>query len=104
MMLPVFAVWLWLWSSGLPRAWGFGQTLLVAVAALLIGVFVPMNLVARVVPFDWLLSITGNTENILFVDQIGQAIGTYSFFGFPGLGLLVAWLALVRLERESRVS
>ena len=68
---------------------------------LLVGVFVPMNLVARVLPIDWLLSLTQNADNVLFVDQIGQAIGAYNFFGLPGLGLLLAWLALVRLERQS---
>ena len=75
--------------------------MLTAGAALLIGVFVPMNLVARVLPIGWLLGITHNTQNILFVDQIGQAIGAYNFFGLPGLGLLLAWIALVRLERQS---
>jgi hypothetical protein len=48
-----------------------------------------------------LLSATQNTQNVLFVDQIGQAIGAYNFFGLPGLGLLLAWLSLVRLERQS---
>jgi Glycosyltransferase family 87 len=100
-VLPVMAVWLWLWAKALPRTWGVGQTLLTGMAALLIGVFVPMNLVARVLPIGWLLDVTQNTNNILFVDQIGQAIGAYNFFGLPGLGLLLAWLALVRLERQS---
>ena len=72
-------------------------------AALLIGVFVPMNLSARVLPIGWLLSVTGNAHNILFVDQIGSAIGVYEFFGFPGLGLLLGWLLLVRLERADHV-
>jgi hypothetical protein len=100
-VLPVFGVWLFLWSSKLPRPWGGGQTLLAALAALLIGVFVPMNLAARVLPIPWLLNMTGNAHNILFVDQIGSAIGAYEFLGFPGLGLLLGWLVLVRLERAS---
>jgi hypothetical protein len=66
---------------------------------LLIGVFVPMNLAARVLPIGWLLSVTNNAHNVLFVDQIGQAIGAYEFFGFPGVGLLLGWLLLVKLER-----
>ena len=80
-------MWLYLWWNRWPRAWGIGQTLLALLAALLIGVFVPMNLVAHVLPFGWLLNVTHNAQNILFVDQIGSAIGAYEFFGFPGLGL-----------------
>jgi hypothetical protein len=99
--LPVLGVWLFLWAKGLPRAWSLGQTVLGGLAALLIGVFVPMNLFARVLPIGWLLNVTGNAHNILFVDQIGSAIGAYEFFGFPALGLLLGWLLLVRLERAS---
>jgi hypothetical protein len=99
--LPVLAVWLYLWCERLPRAWSVGQTALGAVAALFIGVFVPMNLFARILPLGWLVSVSGNAHNILFVDQIGSAIGAYDFFGFPGLGLLLGWLLLVRLERQT---
>jgi hypothetical protein len=99
--LPVLAVLFFLWSSGVPRAWTLGQTLLGAAAALLIGVFVPMNFAARVLPISWLLEMTGNAHNTLFVDQAGSAIGAYDFFGLPGLGLILAWLLLVRLERQS---
>ena len=57
---------------------------------------------ARIVrPGGWLLAVTGNAHNTLFVDQIGSAIGAYEFLGFPGLGLLLAWLVLARLERQS---
>ena len=47
----------------------------------------------------YMLSVTNNAHNVLFVDQIGQAIGAYEFFGFPGVGLLLGWLLLVKLER-----
>jgi hypothetical protein len=100
-VLPVFGVWLFLWTRGLPRPWGAGQSVLAAVAGVLIGVFVPMNLAARALPFSWLVAVTGNSHNSLFVDQIGSAIGAYVFFGFPGVGLLLAWVVLVRLERQS---
>jgi hypothetical protein len=100
--LPVLAVWLFLWSRGLPTPWGAGQTLLAGASALLIGVFIPMNLAARALPIGWLLSVTGNAHNILFTNQIGSAIGAYEFLGFPGVGLLLAWLTLIRLERQSR--
>jgi hypothetical protein len=99
--LPVLAVWLFLWSKRLPRAWTAGQTLLGGVAALLIGVFVPMNLFVRALPIAGLLNATGNAHNSLFVDQIGPAIGAYEFFGFPALGLILGWILLVRLERAS---
>jgi hypothetical protein len=101
MALPVLAVWLFLWTRGLPRPWSAGQTALGAVAALLIGVFIPMNFAVRALPITWLLSVTGNAHNGLFVDQAGSAIGAYEFFGFPGLGVILAWVLLVRLERQS---
>jgi hypothetical protein len=100
-VLPVLGVWLYLWSRGLPRVWGIGQSLLAGVAAVLIGVFVPMNFAARALPIGWLLMVTGNAHNTLFVDQIGSAIGAYEFLGFPGAGLLLAWLVLLRLERQT---
>jgi hypothetical protein len=100
-MLPVLAVWLFLWQRGLPRAWSLGQTALGVLATLLIAVIVPMNLFIRVLPIGWLLTITQNSHNVLFADQIGSGIGVYEFFGFPGLGLLLGWLLLVRLERQS---
>lgn len=100
-VLPVLAVWLWLWTRGRPRPWSVGMTVVGAVAAVLIGVFVPMNLAARALPINWLLTLSGNAHNVLFVDQIGSAIGAYDFFGFPGLGLILAWVLLVRLERRS---
>lgn len=99
--LPVLAVWLYLWGCRLPRAWGLANCLLGGASALLIGVFVPMNLAARVLPIGWLLGVTHNSQNALFVDQIGSAIGAYEFLGFPGLGLLLGWLLLARLERAS---
>jgi hypothetical protein len=100
-VLPVLAVWLFLWAQRLPRPWSIGQTTLAGLAALLLGVFVPMNLATRVLPIPWLLNVTGNAHNILFVDQIGAGIGAYEFFGFPGLGLLLGWAVLMRLERAS---
>jgi hypothetical protein len=99
--LPVLAVWLFLWAHRLPRAWSLGESVLGGAAALLIGVFVPMNFAARILPLAWLLGVTHNSQNALFVDQIGSAIGAYEFLGFPGLGLLLGWLLLVRLEQAS---
>ncbi|MCA1646022.1 MAG: hypothetical protein LC797_11350, partial [Chloroflexi bacterium] len=100
-VMPVLAVWLFLFVRRLPRPWSAGQTVLGATAAVLIGVFVPMNFATRVLPIGWLLSLTGNAHNVLFVDQIGSAIGAYEFFGFPGIGLLLGWVLLVKLERAS---
>jgi Glycosyltransferase family 87 len=101
-VLPVLGVWLFLWTNRLPRRWGVGQSVLAGAAAVLIGVFVPMNVAARALPIGWLLNVTGNAHNTLFADQIGSAIGAYEFFGFPGVGLLLAWLVIVRLERQTR--
>ncbi len=102
-VLPVLAVWLFLWAKGLPARWSPGQTILGGLAALLMGVFVPMNLVARALPLGVMLNLSGNANNGLFIDQIGSAIGAYEFFGFPAVGLLLGWLLLMRLERQSAV-
>jgi hypothetical protein len=100
-MLPVLGVGLFLWARALPQPWSVRHTILGGVAALLIGVFVPMNFAVRALPINWLLTVTGNAHNGLFLDQAGSAIGAYDFFGFPGLGLVLAWLLLVRLERQA---
>lgn len=102
-VLPVLAVWLFLWAKGLPARWGPGQTILGGLAALLMGVFVPMNVAARALPIGLMLNLSGNANNGLFLDQIGSGIGAYEFFGFPAVGLLLGWLLLVRLERQSAV-
>jgi hypothetical protein len=100
-VLPVFGVLLFLWTRSLPGPWTIVETVLGAAASLLIGVFVPMNFGVRVLPIGWLLEVTGNAHTTLFVDQAGPAIGAYDFFGFPGTGLILAWVLLVRLERQS---
>ncbi|TME21778.1 MAG: hypothetical protein E6I75_30725 [Chloroflexi bacterium] len=62
-----------------------------------------MNVAARALPIGLMLNLSGNANNGLFLDQIGSAIGAYEFFGFPAVGLLLGWLLLVRLERQSAV-
>jgi hypothetical protein len=69
-------------------------------SALLVGVFAPVSLVERLLPLPALLALSHNAGVRFFSpDEIGGGIGAYDFFGFPGLGLLLAWLVLVRLER-----
>src|SRR5207237_1272847 len=70
--LPVLAVWLFLWARGFPKPWSLGQTGLGIAAAFLVGVFVPMNLAARVLPIGWLLILTGNGHHLLGTGQIAQ--------------------------------
>jgi hypothetical protein len=97
-MLPVLAVGLWLWVERQPVQWSRWLGIAAVVAAALVGVFVPMSLVSRVLPFDAMLVATGNAQHPLFTNQIGVGIGAYDFFGLPGLGLLLAWGVLARLE------
>jgi glycosyl transferase family 87 len=96
-MLPVLGVGLYLALHREPVRWPNGLLVLGGLAALLVGVFLPMNLMSRVLLLGPLLDLTRNAQNPLFGD--GPGIGVYDFFGFPGLGLLLAWLVLFRLER-----
>jgi Glycosyltransferase family 87 len=100
-MLPVFGVGLYLALRGEPVRWSPGMLALGAVAAVLVGVFLPMNVMGRALLLGPLLDLTHNARNPLFTagDTASPGIGVYDFFGFPGLGLLLAWLMLVRLER-----
>jgi hypothetical protein len=81
--------------------WSPGLLVLGGAAALLVGVFLPMNIMGRALLLGPLLDVTHNAHNPLFTagDPAAPGIGAYDFFGFPGLGLLLAWLVLVRLER-----
>jgi Glycosyltransferase family 87 len=98
-MLPVFGVGLYLTLRGEPVRWSPGLVVLGCTAAVLVGVFLPMNVMGRVLLLGPLLELTHNAQNPLFGDQAGGGIGVYDFFGFPGLGLVLAWVVLVRLER-----
>jgi Glycosyltransferase family 87 len=102
-MLPVLALWAALWSRRWPSAWPTPLAVSAAISAVLIGVFVPMSVMSRLVPIDRLLLATNNANNALFTtEQIGGGIGAWDFFGFPGLGLLLALGVSVVLERRSR--
>jgi hypothetical protein len=102
-VLPVLALWAALGWRGWPRPWSAPLVGAAVLAALLIGVFLPMSVMTRIVPIDRLLEVTHNAQNALFTtDQIGLGVGAWDFFGFPGLGLLVAFGVSVTLEARSR--
>ncbi len=102
-VLPVLALWAALGGRSWPRPWSARLVGAAVLAALLIGVFLPMSLMTRIVPIDRLLELTHNAHNALFTtDQIGLGVGAWDFFGFPGLGLLVAYAVSVTLETWSR--
>ena len=100
-MLPVFGVGLYLALRGEPVRWSPDMLVLGVAAAVLVGVFLPMNVMGRALLLGPLLDLTHNAQNPLFTagEPATPGIGVYDFFGFPGLGLLLAWLVLVRLER-----
>jgi len=99
-MLPVFGVGLYLALRGEPVRWPTRLLIVGGLAALLVGVFLPMNVMGRLLLLGPLLDLTHNAQNPLFGDApAGVGIGVYDFFGFPGLGLLLAWAVLFRLER-----
>jgi len=102
-MLPVIALWIALWRCGAPRAWARPLVVASALSAFLIGVFLPMSVMARLIPIDALLAATHNAANVYFAgDPIGRGIGAYDFLGFPGVGLLLAWGVMAVLEYQSR--
>jgi hypothetical protein len=100
-VLPVIGVGLYLALRGEPERWSGGLLALGGAAAVLVGVFLPMNVMSRALLLGPLLDLTHNAHNPLFTagDPAVPGIGVYDFFGFPGLGLLLAWLVLARLER-----
>lgn len=102
-MLPVIAFWVALWLRGAPSRWPPALLVAGVSSAFLIGVFLPMSVMSRIVPIDGLLAATRNGANSYFTgDPIGRGIGAYDFLGFPGLGLLVAWVVVAVLEYRSR--
>jgi Glycosyltransferase family 87 len=100
-MLPVIGVGLYLAMRRKPVRWSPGMLVFGGAAAILVGVFLPMNIMGRALLLGPLLDLTHNAHNPLFTagEPSSPGIGVYDFFGFPGLGLLLAWLVLVRLER-----
>lgn len=91
--LPAFATLYFLWRGG-------GLTGMLSWSAvgalLLIGVFLPMSVVSRLIPFDALVSITSNTSAPFL-----KNIGAYDFFGFVGAGLIVLWGVLAMAVRRT---
>lgn len=100
-MLPVFTALAFLWLQGVPGRWSRWSVGATLVSALLIGVFVPVQVLARTRVLEALFDVTGTVRTPWLAEQMGSGIGAYQFFGFTGLGLLLAWLVLARLERRS---
>lgn len=96
--LPVFGVLIPLWREGYPERWGRGQLVAAAIAAALLGVLIPMSLMARIIPLGTLAALTGNAGHAFFA-QANQ--GPYGFFGFPGYGLVILWALLLALELKT---
>lgn len=98
-LLVVFGVLASLAHGGLPGRWRWPLATTAIAAALLVGVFVPVSLAAAVLG-SALRAFGGAADVLATVDAaIGSGIGRYQFFGLPGLGLLLVWAVLVRLER-----
>jgi hypothetical protein len=96
-MILAYTVLGWLW---LTRSSVLSMRLIVitAVSLLLVGVYLPLSLVAAVVPLEDITRRLGN-EAAAFS---GSPAGTYDFLGFPGYGLILGWVVLVIVERRSR--
>lgn len=99
-MLLVFALLLHLWRRGTPRPWSRSLTAAALASLLLMGVYLPLAIAGRVVPLGSLMRWTGNAA----VSYAGPNVGSYSFLGFSGYGLVLAWLVLARLERTMRLT
>ncbi len=97
-MLPVFTVLAVLWRRRRPAAWPLSATVASAAAAVLVGLFVPVSILERAGPWKWLVRVAGLREGPSDTWLMGSGIGAYQFFGFAGLGLLLAWLVLAWLR------
>lgn len=96
-MVLVFTILWWLWRSApeLRSRWLAG---LAGLALFLIGVYLPASLIAGALRLDSVMRGLGNESSEFF----GYPIAEYNFLGFPGLGLILAWIVLVVLERRTR--
>lgn len=96
-LLPVFTATFALFVETRPaqRPGAIGAIGLLGV--LLVGVFVPVNLLTRLLFVDALIALSGNAA----VPFLASPIGAYAYFGFVGIGIIVTWLALVLLIRRS---
>lgn len=94
--LPAFTVLAYLWARGRPRRWPAALTGVAAAGAFLVGLFLPISIVARVIPVVPLMELAGNRSSSFF----GANLGAYDLLGFPGVGLLLTLAALAWLERS----
>lgn len=101
-LLPVLVVGGWSAWRGWPRPWPAWLLGVGILAALLVGVFVPLGWADRLPPIHWLVAATGNSANTVLTGDVGSGIGAYDFFGFPGAGLVLAWVIAVRLDWLAR--
>lgn len=96
-MILVYTIlaWYWLRSPTTPPR----SLITLAVASLaLTGVYLPMQIVGKVLPLDAVMRALGNESTPIF----GIPIGEYDFLGFPGYGAILAWVVVVMVERRTR--
>ena len=98
MVLPAFAGLLYLWRAQQPRPWPAWLVATAAVGVLLVAG--PPSVMAQIVPVVPLMALSGNAS----VNFFGPNIGSYDFMGFPGLGLIVAWIVFAYLDARWRVA
>lgn len=96
-MVLVFTVLAWLradYSSTMTPT----LTALACLSLFLIGVYLPMSLVATALGLGPLMLGLGNDPAILS----GSPVGAYNFLGFAGYGLIIAWIVMAVVERRTR--
>lgn len=90
LLLPSFTILLCLYLKGiLPKT----ITALAALAYLLIGQFLPSTIIMRLLPWQWLNSLLGNTHFTL--------LESYHAYGLPFLGFLLLFIVFVALLLRS---
>lgn len=92
-MLLVFSILAW-HAATHRSAWSRTQVGVMLTAAVLIGCFVPLSLLARALFVPTLMRWTGNEDALFF----GPTIGSYALLCFAGLGILLTWGILARIE------
>ncbi len=94
--LPAFTILGYLRLRRLGAPWPRWVEILATFGAVLVGVFVPIKVLGLVIPISSLMTLAGNGGTTYF----GSNLASYDLLGFPGVGLLLTWVALVGVERR----
>lgn len=97
-MIIVYTVLAWYWLRRPGVSWGLAVP--AAVSLLMVGVYLPMPILDRILPLDAIMRLFGNEATAPWI--FDYPIAEYDFLGIPGYGAIIAWIVLAVLERRTR--